>query len=363
MTAAFLVDDYTLRTVALGAVALGAVGGALGTFAVLRRQALVGDAISHAALPGVVLAYVLVGTKASLGLMLGAAVTGFAATLAVGGVVRTTRVKSDAALGIVLSVFFGVGLVLLTWVQRRPDASQAGLDRFLFGQAATILRDDVVTIAVAGALALAVVAILWKQLKLLAFDAEFGASLGMRMHAVEIALTALLVVAIVIGLQMVGAVLMSAMIVAPAAAARQWTNRLGPMTIVAAGVGAAAGAAGAVASSEVERLPTGPTIVLVATLIVVASLLVAPRGVLVRRLQARRARSRLGAHVVLTDLAVLEEGHGGVARGHPAATIGVMAEADATTALQALERDGLVRRDPEGNWSLTERGRKEARRR
>lgn len=362
MTVAFLVDDYTLRTVALGAVALGAVGGALGTFAVLRRQALVGDAISHAALPGVVLAYVLLGTKASLALMLGAAVTGFAATLAVGGIVRTTRVKGDAALGIVLSVFFGVGLVLLTWVQRRPDASQAGLDRFLFGQAATVLREDVFTIVVVGALALAAVALLWKQLKLLAFDAEFGASLGMRMHAVEIALTGLLVVAIVIGLQMVGAVLMSAMIVAPAAAARQWTNRLGPMTIVAAVLGAAAGAVGAAASSQVERLPTGPTIVLVATAIVVVSFLLAPRGLLARRLRAYRARSRLGTHVVLADLAALEREHGG-AHAHPAATIGVLEEVDASAALRTLERDGLVRRDPDGNWLLTDAGREEARRR
>ena len=294
MTAIFLVDDYTLRTVALGAVALGIVSGALGTFAVLRGQALLGDAISHAALPGVVLAYLLLGTKASLALMLGAALTGFAATLFVSAVVRTTRVKGDAALGIALSVFFGVGLVLLTWVQRRPDASQAGLDRFLFGQAATVLRDDVVTIAIVGALALVVVALLWKQLKLLAFDPEFGASLGLRMRATEIALTALLVVAIVIGLQMVGAVLMSAMIVAPAAAARQWTNRLGAMTLVAAGVGAAAGATGAVASSQVERLPTGPSIVLVATALVATSFLLAPRGLAFRAWRARRARSSSG---------------------------------------------------------------------
>jgi manganese/zinc/iron transport system permease protein len=362
MTVAFLVDDYTLRTVAFGAVALGAVGGALGTFAVLRRQALVGDAISHAALPGVVLAYVLLGTKASLALMLGAAVTGFAATLTVSAIVRTTRVKGDAALGIALSVSFGVGLVLLTWVQRRPDASQAGLDRFLFGQAATVLREDVLTIAVVGGLALIAVALLWKQLKVLAFDAEFGASLGMRMRAVEIALTGLLVVAIVIGLQMVGAVLMSAMIVAPAAAARQWTNRLGPMTIVAALLGAAAGAIGAVTSSQVERLPTGPTIVLVATAIVVVSFLLAPRGLLVRRLRAYRARSRLGTHVVLADLAALEREHGG-AHAHPAATIGVLEEVDASAALRTLERDGFVRRDPEGNWLLTDAGREEARRR
>ena len=363
MTALFLVDDYTLRTVALGAVALGIVSGALGTFAVLRGQALLGDAISHAALPGVVLAYVLLGTKASLGLMIGAALTGFAATLVVSAVVRTTRVKDDAALGIVLSVFFGIGLVLLTWVQRRPDASQAGLDRFLFGQAATVLRDDVETIAIVGALALVVVALLWKQLKLLAFDAEFGASLGLRMRATELALTALLVVAIVIGLQMVGAVLMSAMIVAPAAAARQWTNRLGVMTIVAAGVGALAGATGAVASSQVERLPTGPSIVLVATALVAVSFLFAPRGLALRAWRARQARSQLGTHVVLADLAALEQAHGGPGRAHPAATIAVMVEADATAALVALERDGLVLRNPEGNWALTDRGRSEVLRR
>lgn len=363
MTGAILVDGYTLRTVALGAVALGVVSGALGTFAVLRRQALVGDAISHAALPGVVLAYVLLGTKASLALMLGAALTGFVGTLAVAAIVRTTRVKSDAALGIVLSVFFGVGLVFLTWVQQRPDASQAGLDRFLFGQAATVLHEDVVTIAVVGALALVAVAVLWKQLKLLAFDAEFGATLGVRMRAVEVALTALLVVAIVIGLQMVGAVLMSAMIVAPPAAARQWTNRLGPMTVVAAALGALAGAVGALASAQAERLPTGPTIVLVATAIVVASFLVAPRGLVVRWVRARRARARLGTHIVLADLAALEQAHDGVPHGHPAGTIGAMEEVDATHALRSLERDGLVRRDPEGNWSLTDRGRAEARRR
>jgi len=361
--ATFLVDDYTLRTVALGAVALGFVSGALGTFAVLRRQALLGDAISHAALPGVVFAYVLLGTKGSLALMVGAAVAGFLGTLLVSAIVRSTRVKEDAALGLVLSVFFGIGLVLLTWVQRRPDASQAGLDRFLFGQAATVLREDVVTIAVVGAVALVVVALAWKHLKVLSFDPEFGASLGLRMRATEILLTSLLVVAIVIGLQMVGAVLMSAMIVAPAAAARQWTNRLGAMTIAAAGLGAAAGVTGAVASSQVERLPTGPAIVLVATFLVVVSFLLAPRGLVVRAMRARRARSRLGTHVVLADLAALERAHGGPGRAHPAATVGLLEETDATAALVALERDGLVARDLEGNWALTDRGRVEARRR
>jgi manganese/zinc/iron transport system permease protein len=332
--AAALLDDYTFRGVALGAAALGATSGALGTFAVLRRQALVGDAISHAALPGIVLAYLVTGARGSLALLVGAAVTGFLAVLLVGAVVRTTRVKADSALGIWLSVFFGVGLVLLTYVQRRPDASQAGLDRFLFGQAATVLREDVWTMAILGAAVLAVLAAIWKQLKVLSFDADFGSTLGLRMRSTEILLTILLV-----GLQMVGAVLMSAMVVAPAAAARQWTNRLGPMTVLAAVVGAGAGVVGAIVSSEVERLPTGPTIILVATAFVALSLLFAPhRGVVVRAIESRVARRRLGLAAVLADLAELERQHGGAGHGHQAATIGVMAEADATVALRELAR-------------------------
>lgn len=364
MIALVPLDDYTLRVVVLGAATLGVVAGALGTFAVLRRQALVGDAISHAALPGVALAYLVTGEKGSLALMIGAALTGFLAVLLVTAVVRTTRVKQDAALGIWLSVFFGIGLVLLTYLQQRPDASQAGLDRFLFGQAATLLREDVVTMAVAGALALLVLLALWKELKLLAFDPEFGATLGLRMRVVDVVLVGLLVVAIVIGLQTVGAVLMASMIVAPAAAARQWTDRLGTMTLLAAALGALAGALGAVASAEISRLPTGPTIVVVASAVVAVSLLAAPRrGLVARAIQSRRARARLGPAQVLADLALLERVHEGPVRGHHAATVGALEEADVVPALAELERRGLVERTPDDRWLLTERGRAEATRR
>ncbi len=352
-----ILDDYTVRTVALGAAGLGIVSGALGTFAVLRRQALVGDAVSHAALPGIVLAYLVTGSKASLGLLVGAAVTGFLAVLLVTGAIRTTRVKADAALGVWLASFFGLGLILLTFVQRRPDASQAGLDRFLFGQAATVLRDDVWTIAIVGAVVLAVLALAWKQVKLLAFDADFGASLGLRMRLVDILLTSLIVVATVIGLQMVGAVLMSAMLVAPAAAARQWSDRLGTTTAVAAFFGALAGVVGAVASSRAERLPTGPTIVLVAAAIVGVSFLLAPRrGLLIAHGRHRRRRRALAVRTVLRDMAALEDIHEGTARGHTAETIGAMVAGDARRALEELARGGLVSRSEDGLWSLTDRG-------
>ena len=130
--------DYTLRTVALGAAVLGLSSGSLGAFAVLRGQSLLGDAISHAALPGVALAFLLTGTKAPLVLVVGAGLAGWVGTLCVMAVVRRSRVPYDAALGIVLSVFFGLGMVLLTYIQSQPNASQAGLDTFLFGQAAAV---------------------------------------------------------------------------------------------------------------------------------------------------------------------------------------------------------------------------------
>jgi len=272
-----LFTDYTLRTVALGTALLGVVSGALGAFALLRKQSLMGDAISHAALPGVVLAFMLTGLKGPAVLMAGAAIAGVLGVLVVVLLTRTTRIKQDSALGIILAVFFGFGLMLLTFLQNDPDARQAGLNHFLFGQAATLLSGDVLVMAVFGGGALALMLVFWKEFKLLSFDCDFGASLGLPMQRLEILITFLLVVAIVIGLQAVGVVLMSAMVVAPAAAARQWTDRLGVMVALAACFGALAGVAGTLLSTTTAGLSTGPTIVLCISAIAAFSLLFAPQ--------------------------------------------------------------------------------------
>lgn len=273
--------DYTLMIVAIGAALLGAVSGTLGTYAVLRRQSLLGDAISHAALPGIAIAFLLTGSKTPLILVLGAAIAGWLGTLLILSIVRLTRIKYDSALGIILSTFFGFGLVLHTLIQRTGNANQAGLDTFLFGQAATILESDVLTIGILGGIAIVIMLVFWKELKLLVFDEGFAASLGFPIRALDILLTSLLVIAIVLGLQAVGAVLMSAMLVAPAVAARQWTNKLSVMMFLAAGFGALAGVGGTIISSSASRIPTGPTIVLCATVVVGFSIVLAPnRGLL-----------------------------------------------------------------------------------
>jgi manganese/zinc/iron transport system permease protein len=286
-----LVFDYTLRNVALGSMLLGVVGGVLGSFAVLRRQGLLGDALAHTALPGIALAFILTNSKAPFVLMAGAAVAGWIGTLLIIGLVRETRISEDAALGIILTTFFGLGIVLLTWIQQNRGANQAGLDRFLFGQAATLVQRDVVQMAIVGLVALATVVVFYKEFKLLAFDADFAASLGFPTQRLNVLLMSLIVAAVVIGLQTVGVVLMAAMLIGPAAAARQWTNRLGFMLPLAALFGALAGVTGSVISVEGEGIPTGPMVVLIMTVVVVASVLFgAARGLVWEWFRLRQAR-------------------------------------------------------------------------
>lgn len=359
-----LIFDYTLRTVALGAMALGGASGALGSFAVLRRQSLLGDAISHAALPGIALAFLLTGSKATLVLVTGAALAGWIGTLVVMTIVRETRIPEDAALGVVLSVFFGLGLVLLTFVQRRPDAAQAGLDTFLFGQAATLVGRDVMTIVVIGGVAVLSAFLFWKEFKLLSFDPEFGASLGFPMRGIDVLLTTMLVLSIVIGLQTVGVVLMSAMIVAPAAAARQWTDRLGVMVLLAGAFGAAAGLVGAVVSSTARGIPTGPAIVLAVSTLVLFSLFLAPRRGLLAAALARRANRRaLRTEAVLLDLYALAAQHPpGSDHGHPMSVLTALGSSrgNVPAALERLREDGYAKQPRDGLWHLTAAGRAHA---
>jgi manganese/zinc/iron transport system permease protein len=360
-----LLTDYTLRTVALGAATLGIVGGGLGAYAVLRGQSLLGDAISHAALPGIALAFLITGSKAPLPLMLGAAATGVGATLLIIAVTNTTRVPYDSALALALSAFFGVGLVLLTYLQQHAGAAQAGLDSFLFGQAAALVEHDVVVMAVLGGIALLAMLLFWKEFKLLAFDPDFGRSLGLPIRMLDVVLTTLLVVAIVIGLQTVGVVLMSAVIVAPAAAARQWTDRLGVMVALAAAFGALSGVSGAVMSGMTANLPTGPTIVLCMGAIVVVSLLLAPnRGLLWQWWRRRRTSRRLRQERVLCSLYTLAAKHGEGDRAHEAATLDAMVSGPTRTeyVLRQLADQGLVAETSDGRWYLTDDGLKEARR-
>jgi manganese/zinc/iron transport system permease protein len=303
--------DFTTRNVLLGASLLGILGGVMGCYAFLRRQSLLGDALAHAALPGVCLGFLFTSSKEPLPLFLGAMAAGLVGAMAILGIVRWSRLKEDTAIGMVLSVFFGVGIVLLTYIQKLPLGNQSGLDKFLFGQAATLMPRDLKLMAVLATVVLCTVMLFYKELKLLCFDREYGASLGYPMRRLEILLTLLLVTVVVVGLQTVGVILIVATLVMPAAAARQWTSRLGPMLLLAAALGGASGAAGAILSASVARLPTGPVIVLIASAVLVVSLLVAPgRGIVWSWLQQRALVRRILRENLLRDLWKMGEAAG-----------------------------------------------------
>ncbi len=291
-TALSLLLDPSVRPVAVGTALLGAITGAVGTFAVVRRQSLVGDAVSHAALPGVAIAF-LVGVREPALLAVGAGLAGWVAMATVGGITRRTRIPFDAALAGALAVFFGFGLLLMTYIRKWvPGAANHGLERYLFGQAAILRESDSWAVAGFGGVAVGTLVVFWKELKVVAFDPDFAASLGLPSVWLDLLLTTLVVVGVVIGLQAVGVVLMSALVVAPAVAARQWADRLGVVTCLAAGIGAVSGVGGTLLShilSERGRaIPTGPTIVLVGTAFVVVSLLLAPRRGILWNLRRRR---------------------------------------------------------------------------
>lgn len=363
-----LLTDYTIQNVALGAALLGISSGVLGSFAVLRQQSLLGDTLSHAALPGVCLGFMLAGTRHMGSILLGALLTGVLAALSMFLLAQRSRLKTDAALGSALSVFFALGVVLLTYIQGTSNASQGGLDSFLFGQAAAILRSDVWIMASITVVALVLVLLLWKELKLVTFDAAFAQTLGLPVVWLELFMTAMIAFAVIIGLQMVGVVLMAAMIIAPAVAARQWVNSLEGMVILAALIGALGGIVGALISALGRGLATGPLIILAISLCVIMSILFAPqRGVLWEMLEQRRNRKRVQSQQVLTTLYKLTQTHH---NPHYQAEVGMLSayyQHSVQQSLSNLQEKGWIQQSrhmpEEGqHWQLTTAGYQEAER-
>lgn len=290
----YIFSDYTLRIVALGAALLGITSGAIGCYAVLRKQSLIGDAVSHAALPGIGLSFLITGSKKMEWLLLGALIAGWFATFIILNINRLSRVKYDNALAMILAVFFGFGLVILTYIQKIPNSNQAGLEKFLFGQASTMLQRDIVLISIVSVLILLTIVLFWKEFKLLSFDPSYADTIGFCTSKLDFILTTLIVVSIIVGLQTVGVVLMSAMIIAPAVAARQWTDKLSSMVILSSCFGATAGVLGTFVSASKNNMPTGPIIVVVITILAFISLFLAPhRGLVWKKLRELQNKKRV----------------------------------------------------------------------
>ena len=293
-------SDYNTRIVILGTTALGIACGLIGSFMLLRKRSLMADAVSHATLPGIALAFMVMvawggSGKWLPGLLLGAALSGLLGMGIVLTIGKYTRIKEDAALGIVLSVFFGLGVSLLGLVQKMREGSAAGLESFIYGKTASMLTSDAMLIGAVAALSIAVVVLLFKEFCLLCFDQDFAAAQGFPVGKLDVLLMTLVVLVTVIGLQAVGLILVIALLIIPPAAARFWTEKLLPLAVIAAAFGGIGGALGAALSAVVPKLPAGAVIVLTNSLFFALSLVFgSARGILVRYRQHFQLSRKVG---------------------------------------------------------------------
>lgn len=355
----FSFADANVRYVTLGSVLLASSSAVVGCFTLLRKRALVGDAVAHAVLPGVCLAFILSGTKNPFILLIGAFITGWLSLIIIDFVTSRSRIKEDTAIGLVLSVFFGIGILLLTAIQHSGNAAQSGLDKFLFGKAASLVGDDLIAFSIVAVLLLAATLIFYKELKLLCFDETFAKTIGFPVRWLELLLTTLTVLAVVVGIQAVGVVLMAAMLITPAAAARFWTDKLGLMLVLAALMGAFSGISGAFVSYTAPAMPTGPWIVLIISMIAILSFAFAPgKGWFARILRHRRNKAQILEENILKLLYQLGEDKQDfqlprklnellARRAIPAK--------QAKKGLQKLKRQGYLKKQ-NGGWHLTPEG-------
>jgi manganese/zinc/iron transport system permease protein len=367
--------SYNTLVVLAGCALLGVAAGTVGTFALLRGRVLVSDAVGHAALPGVAVAALIVAAvggdpRALPPLLAGAAIAGLLGVLAVQALARTRRIREDAAIAVVLSAFYAAGVALMSWLQTLPGAAQAGLSKFILGQAAAMRAEDAtIAAAVAGA-SLLIVLLAFQRLRSVAFDPDFARVQGLRTDRTDLLLLGLIVLVCVSGLQAVGLILVVALLVLPAATARLLTHRLHRMLALAACCGGLAGAAGAWLSAQRPEIPTGAAVVLVAAGLFTLALLLAPeRGLLARAwLFAGRRLAADTEHFLRAAWESQEAaGAGPGTAGDRWAPIGAVAAARGWTTGKArrlafwLSLRGLVAR-AEGHVHLTPRGATLARR-
>lgn len=291
--------SHNAQWVLLSTLILGMAAGIIGSFAYWKRQSLMSDALSHAALPGVIVGFVLIGTKNLPVMIAGAAVSALLGALLIDWIRSSTRIKEDAAMGIVLSVFFGLGIMLLTFVNRTAGGSQSGLDSFIFGQAASMVGDDVRLMAGTAGIVLLVAIAGYKEWKLFLFDPAYAAGLGLSVRLMNGIYLAVLVLVIVVGIQAAGVVLMAALLIIPAVSARYWTHSFKWTIVLSAVFGGGAGAAGTLLSAAGAGWPTGPFIVLAASATFAVSLFFgASKGLLVLYIGQRASRRRLSSQSV-----------------------------------------------------------------
>lgn len=273
---------------------LGIAAGLVGCLAYWKKQSLMSDALGHASLPGVIIAFLLIGEKNVLVLIIGAAISALIGAFFIQGIQSTTRITEDTAMGMVLSIFFGLGIMLLTVVNRSVEGNQSGLDSFIFGQAASMVKSDVFTILALAIVVIAIVFVAFKEWKLYLFDPQFAKGIGLSIRGMHVMYTIVLVTTIVVGIQAVGVILIAALLIIPSVSARYWTNSFRKMLVLSACFGGLSGVLGTYISAIGSGWPTGPFIVIFAAIFFIVSLVFGKeKGILVLRLELHAERKKM----------------------------------------------------------------------
>lgn len=348
-----------IKYVVFGAVLLSISSAVVGCFTFIKKKSLIGDVVSHAVLPGICIAFMISGSKDPFLLIIGAFISGWVSIIVMDHIVRTTKIKEDAATGLSLSVFFGIGILLMTYIQHSGNAAQSGLDTFLFGKAAALVGRDLLAFSIIAVIVLITVFLFYKEFKLISFDPQFAEVMGLPIKRLEMILTSITVLSVVTGIQAVGVVLMAAMLITPAAAARFWTNRLHRMILLASLFGAFSGVAGAFISYSAPSMPTGPWMVMVLSIIALISFFFAPRrGIVLRQWRRFAIQRQLLEENLLKVFYRLGENEGDYYRLVKADDIELIRNFppwQLQKGLRKLKTNGFVNKSGE-DWQLTKEG-------
>ncbi len=355
----FIFQNPNFWMVTAGTVLLSISSALVGTFTFLKKKSLVGDAVAHSVLPGICLAFIISGNKDPIWIILGAFISGWISILSIDWITNNSKIKEDTAIGLILSVFFGFGIMLLVAIQHSGNPNQSGLNNFIFGNAASLIGKDLITFSVLSLLLVIAVFIFYKEFKLISFDKQYARSIGMRIKLMEFILSTLTVLAIVAGIQAIGVVLMAAMLITPAAAAKFWTDRLFYMLILASLFASISSISGSVISFMVPAMPTGPWIVVVISIIAMASFFLAPgKGIISKWWRKRQNQLKILEENILKTFYLLGESDFESKSGRSTEDLNhrrSWEKADLMKGLNRLKQQGfLVNKN--GHWFLTKIG-------
>ena len=278
--------SYDFLVVALGTSILAMVSAVVGCFSVYKGQSLVGDAMGHSTFPGIVIAFMLFQSRNPIILTLGAILAGGLAYEVVQVIVTHSKIKLDSALAIVLSGFFGLGLVLKSYIQGNANyanASQAGLKNYIFGLAAFMMKQDVKMILIVSIICIVLLILFYKELVLSVFDTAYGQSIGISPKLIDKILLIMTISLIAMGIKSVGAILISSFLLIPCICAHQHSHRLKMVLLIASLMAGFSAFLGTYFSSLYRGLSTGPMIILVMGLITLISMIVGRNSAMRKR--------------------------------------------------------------------------------